>query len=61
LSHAVGQIQDTWPRLKAQTNDMDFSGHGAHIIPRALQCDEDLSRMVEEFRSLVALRYGMRA
>lgn len=53
------QLESLWPRLKALTNDLDVADpYMAPLIPRALQCDEDLSAVVKQLRSLVAMRYG---
>lgn len=59
LSHV--QLESLWPRLKALTNDLDVADpYTAPLIPRALECDDDLSAVATHLRSLVALRYGGR-
>lgn len=55
------QLESLWPRLKALTNDLDVADpYTAPLIPRALECDDDLSAVATHLRSLVALRYGGR-
>lgn len=47
-----------WPGLKRITNDLDFAADYAPLIPRALQCDEDLTRLALELKTFLILRYG---
>ena len=44
--------------MKRITNDLDFAADYAPLIPRALQCDEDLTRLALELKTFLILRYG---
>ena len=54
LLSLVRYTQTQWPALKAACKVTEHSN--LDLLPRALQCDEDLQRALAEYKSVLAVR-----